>query len=749
MHRRTDSNHSQSAAQRRSRSATLRALIPLAILVALVGCAAERDHAQGMKDMTSGDPEHGLALLAKASQAEPSNSQYRLDFLKQQARAERDALARGDDARQHGDRDAAREWFRAALRVNPASDGALRGLANVDMDERHVTALADADALMKAGQFDAARDRLHKVLLENPANSAAQKLWTQLAERQEAAEQARSAQIAAASVMKKPVSLQFREANLRLVFEALSRTTGLNVIFDRDVKSDLKTTIFVRDASVEDTVDMILLQSQLEKKVLNANTLFIYPSTAAKQKEYQDLKIRVFQLSNVDGKYMQSLLKTVLKTADLSLDEHTNTLVVRATPDMIAVAEKLIAAHDLADPEVMLEVEVLEVSRDRATTLGIQWPTSGTVSTPSSVTTLSALNHLPLSQLTVSAFSATLNALAQDTESNILASPRIRVRDKEKAKILIGDKVPVITNSVTPVGTGPSVVTGSIQYLDVGIKLDVEPHVYLEGDVGIKMNIEVSNIINQVTNAVSGSVAYEIGTRSAQTSLRLRDGETQILGGLINDQYTATNSYVPGLGNFPILGKLFGSDKRDHSKDEIVLSITPHILRAPALADRRVREVFSGSEATVRENPLRLDPVGAVSNSAAGGAPAAPAAPVVPGFVGGGGTGANLTPAPSGSDAPAPASIDPRVAGSIPRHQRPAPGTHWPPGANFGPAEAGAPGALPAANPAMPRGSPTPPDPAPALVPEPPAPVAPPPEAAPTPAPAPDPAQVPAPGAAN
>ncbi len=686
------------------RSALGRILAPAALVLALVGCAAERDHSAGMNDITAGDREHGLALLARASQEEPSNSQYRLDFLQQQALAERDALTHGDEARRQGNLEDARGWYLAGLRINPASDRALRGIANVEMDNRHLTVIAEAEGLFKTGNYEDARDRLHKVLLENAANTSAQRLWIRIAEKQEAADQAKNALIAATSVMKKPVSLQFRDANLRLVFEALSRTTGLNVIFDRDVKADLKTTIFVRDASVEDTVDLILLQSQLEKKVLNANTLFIYPSTAAKQKEYQDLKIRVFQLSNVEGKYMQTLLKTVLKAADLSLDERTNTLVVRGTPDMIAIAEKLIAAHDLPDPEVMLEVEVLEVNHDRALDLGIAWPTGSSISSPSAASTISALSHTPLNMYGISGLSASLNLSMQDTDSNILASPRIRVRDKEKAKILIGDKVPVITNSVTPVATGMPVVTGSIQYLDVGIKLEVEPHVYLEGDVGIKMSIEVSNIVKQISDPASGSLAYEIGTRSAQTSLRLRDGETQILAGLINDQTNGTNAYVPGLGQFPLLNRLFGNENSDHTKDEIVLSITPHILRAPAIADRRVREVFSGTESAVRENPLRLDPVGAVSNSAGTGAPAA--APVVPGFVGGGGN-------PSRPEITnTPATSDPRVSGTAIRHQKPAAGTAWPPGAKLD-----EPGALVIPetpdNPALP----TPPVPAPAPAP--------------------------------
>ena len=235
----------------------------LSLCLCLLGCAAQRDHTEGMADMAQGKREEGLALLAKASQAEPSNSQYRLDFLQQQSLAERDALTRGDEARRLGKLDDARQWYQLALRVNPGSDRALRGVGNVEMDARHATALAEVTGLMNAGKFDMAREMLHKVLLENSGNAAAQKLWTELAEKQESAEQAKLAQIHAASVMKKPVSLQFRDANLRLVFEALSRTTGLNVIFDRDVKADLKTTIFVRDASVEDTVDMILLQLSL------------------------------------------------------------------------------------------------------------------------------------------------------------------------------------------------------------------------------------------------------------------------------------------------------------------------------------------------------------------------------------------------------------------------------------------------------------------------------------------------------
>ncbi len=403
-------------------------------------------------------------------------------------------------------------------------------------------------------------------------------------EQAEKARLARAAQAAAQSIMNKPVTLQFRDANLRMVFEALSRTTGLNVILDRDVRADLKTTIFVKDAAVEDTVDLILLQNQLEKRALNANTLFIYPATAAKQKEYQDLQVRTFQVTNIDVKYLQTLLKNVLKVKDISVDERSGTLVMRDTADAIAVASKVIAAHDVPEPEVMLEVEVLEISHDRLQNLGIQFPNSLTVSTPESATTVGAFKALTRNDLLVSSLSLGVNLKLEDSDSNILASPRIRARNKEKARILIGDRVPIITNSVTPMSTGAGVVTGSVTYQDVGLKLEFEPQIYSDQEVGIRIALEVSNIAKEIPGP-SGSLAYQIGTRNASTVVRLRDGETQILAGLIAAEDRNASARIPGLGHLPMVGKLFGNNSGNNKKTEIVLSITPRIVRPPAILD--------------------------------------------------------------------------------------------------------------------------------------------------------------------
>ena len=544
----------------------------------------------------------------------------------------------------------------AANQLDPTNERARILGAALQRDWRDAAILQEAERMFDRGSYDIAAERVRYVLAENPNSIAGRQLAQRIEEQRRLLRLAREEQRAAGSIMRTPVTLQFRDANIRMVFEALSRTSGLNVIFDRDVRADLKTTIFVTNAAIEDAVDLILLQSQLDKKVLNANTLFIYPATPAKQQEYQELKVRTFQLSNVDSKQIQSLLKSLLKIKEVVVDERANTVTIRGTPDTIRVAEQMIAAQDLPEPEVMLEVQVLEVSRERLTDLGIAWPNSFTMATPASATTWGVLHHLTANELEVSPLSATANFKLTDTDANLLASPRIRTRNKEKARILIGDKVPVISSSSTPSTSGPS-FTQTIQYLDVGIKLEVEPQVYRDNDVGIKLALEVSNITKTIQsgNAQTGlsSLAYQIGTRSASTSLRLRDGETQILGGLISDQDRTSADKVPGLGQLPVVGRLFSDPNGDHVKTEIVLQITPHIVRPQLTMDSDTRELWSGTDTNVRTEQLRLDPSRPVASTASG-APALPYTPVKPGQVGGGTMGP--PPAASGSAAATPKS---------------------------------------------------------------------------------------------
>ncbi|MBL8326103.1 MAG: secretion protein, partial [Rubrivivax sp.] len=553
-------------------------------------------HREGLASLAAGQREQGLRQLQEAAASDPQNPRYRLDLLNAQAGIARELVARADEARGAGDSAQARLLYQQALKASPGLDRALVGLAGLEQDAVITRWLDQARALLKDQKHEAAQEQVTRALAVNGTHAAALQLKREIAAQLDQQAAARQAQRAAASVMRRPVSLQFRDANLRMVFEALARTTGLNVVLDRDVKPDLKTTIFVKDAAVEDAVDLILLQNQLDKKVLNGSTLFVYPATAAKQKEYQDLLVRTFHIASGDAKHIHGVLKTVLKLKDVMIDEKNGTLVIRDTPDAIAVAAKVIAAQDVADAEVMLEVEVLEVSRDRLSNLGVKFPEGIGLATPTDANgqlTLGTLRNLTRDNLLASGLSAGVNFRLQDTDANLLSSPRLRARNKEKARVLIGDRVPIITNTVTPVTTGGSVVTGTVQYQEVGLKLDFEPQVYNEHEVGIRVSLEVSSITREIAGP-SGSLAYQIGTRNAATALRLRDGETQVLAGLISDDERNTAAKLPGLGHLPMVGTLFGNNTGSGSKKEIMLSITPRIIRPPAAASAETHEVYSG-----------------------------------------------------------------------------------------------------------------------------------------------------------
>ncbi len=530
------------------------ALIFLAVAV-LAGCAGQRLRNSGMTLVQDGHIEEGLAKLEQASKAEPDNLSFRADLIRSRGQATSRLLNAASSERAVGHLDAARAIYERVLKIDPDNSNAKVALDSLAMDTRHETLLEEARGHFAKGNLEAASAVLKPVFLENPKHGQAGLLQRQIDE------QVTKVQMAEPSLkgkFKKPVSLQFRDANIKMVFEALSRTSGINVLLDKDVKADIKTSIFVKDVSVEDAIDLILMQSQLEKRVLNDSTIYIYPNTPAKTKDFQDLKIRSFHLVNADAKQMLTMIKTLLKTKDIFVHEKTNSLVMRDTPDAIHLAEKLIADQDIADPEVMLEVEILEISRSRLSELGVKFPNKLSFSPVTSLIdildpadqsktikatqlTLDAIRKINGSSITVSPNpSITLNAMLQDSDNNVLSSPRLRVRNHEKAKIMIGERVPIITNSVTPItgGTG-SVVTGTVTYQDVGLKLEVEPEIDLDNEVSIKIGLEVSSLGLAVSNS-SGSQVFRVGTRNTSTVLRLRDGETQVLGGLIQDEDKST-----------------------------------------------------------------------------------------------------------------------------------------------------------------------------------------------------------------
>lgn len=343
----------------------------------------------------------------------------------------------------------------------------------------------------------------------------------------------------------------------------------------------------------------------MEKKILNERSILIYPADPAKTKEYQDLVVRAFYLDHSDAKQVAATLKSLLKIRDAIPDEKLNMILIRDTPEAIALAERIVNLHEIPDAEVMLEVEVLEISRTKLMELGIQWPNQATLTPLSAagaaVTTLADLKHLSDSRIQASVGNLIANVKKTDSDVNLLANPRIRVCSKTKAKIMIGDKLPIITTTSTSTGFASQ----SIQYVEVGLKLDVEPRVTSDDDVSIKIGLEVSSLSKEVVSA-GGALAYQIGTRSADTLLKLRDGETQILAGLLNDEERSSGNRIPIIGDIPVLGRLFGSQKDERAKSEIILSITPHIVQHVGRPTLEAAQFWSGSESTLRTRPLAL-----------------------------------------------------------------------------------------------------------------------------------------------
>ena len=600
----------------------LLAFLILALVVA--ACATDEEFKKARIEVQAGNEEQGLARLEQEIKAHPEDVELRNYYQRHKEVAVQRYLALGDNARAAGALDRAQAFYERSLRFDPQNRNAQAGLQLVRRDRESATMLVDAMQAMKAGNTADAQVKLKQIVTDNPQNREARNLLRQIEEKQ--LKDNMTPKLTAA--LKRPITMEFRDAPLRTVLELISRQTGLNFVFDKEVQPDTRTTVFVRDTPIEEVIRYVLVTNQLDKKILNENTILIYPNTPAKSRDYKDLVVRSFYLANADAKQTAQMVRQLVKTRDLFVDEKLNLLVMRDTPEAVAVAEKLISNQDKSEPEVMLEVQIMEVGDNDLVQAGIQWPgqigvgLQGAAGVPGSITGTEATHfNSGLVRLTVPDPMLIFRLTQQVGRSNLLANPRIRVKNREKAHIHIGDKVPVITTTAGATGF----VSESVNYLDVGLKLDVEPQVFLEDDVGIKLALEVSNIGQQIKTS-SGTIAYQVGTRNSTTTLRLHDGETQVLAGLINNEDRRNSTQVPGLANLPVAGRLFQSKDDTANKTEIVMLITPRIVRNIERPAVNLEQFNSGTEAEVGGASLALPSV--IPSTPAPSAPmTAPAAP--------------------------------------------------------------------------------------------------------------------------
>jgi len=412
-----------------------------------------------------------------------------------------------------------------------------------------------------------------------------------------------------------PINLKITEDS-KVIYETVGKLAGINVLFDPDYTSK-RIKVELNSVSLQEALEIVALESKTFWRPVTPNTIFVAADTPAKRKDLEQSVIKTFYLSNLSQptelQDVVNALRQILEISRIQPLPSEGAIVVRGTPDQIALAEKLVGDLDKSKPEVVVDVAVMQITKDKSRTLGINPPTSMTVQLQPNVNTnavttttnnngttttnggtntnnsngainLNSLANLNATDFQVTITPATVSALFSDSSTKLIQNPQIRSVDGQKASLKIGDRVPVATGSFQPgiggVGINPLVNT-QFQYLDVGVNVDITPRIHTNGDVTLKIAMDISSVTGQ--SNIGGISQPIIGQRKIEHEVRLREGEANLMGGMLEDSQTRTLSGIPGLGQIPILKYLFGQTQTDHSQTETVFVLIPHIVRRQVL----------------------------------------------------------------------------------------------------------------------------------------------------------------------
>ncbi|MGA9802111.1 MAG: cohesin domain-containing protein [Terriglobales bacterium] len=481
--------------------------------------------------------------------------------------------------------------------------------------------------------------------VRNPQPQAVAPGTTALRKRLEAAQ----GPVELAPISNLPITLKVTEKS-NVIYETVGKLAGINVLFDPDYTAR-QVHVELNNVTLEEALEIISFETKTFWRPVTSNTIFVAQDNPAKRKELEQNVIKTFYLSNLSQptelQDVVNAMRTILEVSRIQQLPSQGAIVVRGTPDQVALAQKLVDDLDKAKPEVLIEVSVMQVSRDKAHTLGINPPTSMSVAlqpnvstvtptttatgtTPSSTTSSGSLSLNTLAYLNATDFQvtipqATASALMTDSDTKVIQSPQIRALDGQKATLKIGDRVPVATGSFQPgiggVGINPLVNT-QFQYLDVGVNIDITPRVHAGREVSLKMTMDVSDVDSYVS--IGGISQPVIGQRKIENEIRLKDGEVSLLGGMMEDTKTKSLTGIPGLASLPILKYFFSQDTSDHSSNEIVFVLIPHIIRGldTSHGGADMLDVGTANSLSLRRTSMRTAPP--ASTSAPAPPPATP-----------------------------------------------------------------------------------------------------------------------------
>lgn len=589
------------------------------VLMTLAACSAARSNYNEARDFEEqGLYEEAMYRYAEAFRIDPEAVEYRLRFLAVRRLAALKREKQGDEL--------------TAADKHAEAAAAYQAAAGIDGSEpRYAVKAATAIRLRDAGiawqegvnfkktnklrEAAAAFDRAIELAPDNAAYKASAQ-WI------DALRKSRVDGFELQLKSNQPITLRFRETRIKDIFSVISQLSGITFVFDPDFK-DQAVTINLEKGTFRQAIDLLSSMHKLGHKILNETTMLVYPRNQDKIKQYEDLQLRTLHLNHLDAKKAVNLVRTMIQVKRIYVNQENNALVARDTRDVLDVVEKIIEANDLPEAEVVLDVEVIEVSDKNAKNVGLLLSNYNvqlgafspapankllatvlkdtTTSSTGTVTTDATIDNL-VRAFSINSFggyvtvpNAQYNFGKTLTNGEVLSNPKIRVRNREKAKFNVGTRVPITTATLATTGT---LSQTNVQYVDVGIKVNAEPTIQLNNEVVIKLGLEVSSIIARETvgGKDSPTTVVTIGTRNLDTVLSLKDGETSVIGGLISRTASDSTQKVFLLGDIPLLGPLLSNTETSKDKTELILAITPRLVRGVTMQGRRLTSFNSGRE---------------------------------------------------------------------------------------------------------------------------------------------------------
>jgi general secretion pathway protein D len=559
----------------------LRFLVLLAVLVAS-GCIGSRAFRDAREEETLGHWDLAVLKYSRALDMDRENISYKIALGRAKIKASRFHFEKGKLYRSAAQPELATVELEQAVVLDPTNKYAETELRKAREDAAKAAAERASETPMEAAKRKTRGQRAHAPMLEPSSD--------------------------------RPINLNFPQPKpIKQIYQSLASAAGINVIFDPQLKDD-NVSIVLNNIDFQKALETLLRQENHFYKVIDDHTMLIAADNPQNRKTYEDLVIRTFFLSNGDVTEVSNALRSLLQTTRISINKAENSITLRDTADKVAIAEKIIDQNDKQLAEVVVDVELLQIDVSKTQDIGLLLSsyTAGATpvapggtnnfggAIPAGSFTWDQLKTLSLRSFGFTIPSLTYNFIKNNTDAELLAKPQLRISEGQKAQLIIGDKVPIPTttfNTGTTVG-GNIVPVTSFQYQDVGIKIDVEPRVHHNKEITMKLTVEVSNL-NGSVGVPGGGTQPIIGTRTISSNIRLKDGETNFLAGLLRNDKGHTTDTIPFLGDIPIIGRLFSHKLTTGKTSDLVLTLTPHIIRIPDVTEEDLTPVYVGTDANI------------------------------------------------------------------------------------------------------------------------------------------------------